>query len=359
MRRANLIRQFLFLSVGGVVFLFLPFPSSAQVPQGVPSSQGQTQEEPLFAIDGHVLTGNFVKIPDMIEVTLERAGALVDQTYIRSDRTFQFSGLHQDTYHILIKADKFEEINQVIPVSGQVSQTFFVNIFLVPKTELSAQTRAVEADDDMGDTISVAMLSAKIPHKAVKWYKKSLELDHKKKLADAQAALEHAVTLAPDFYSAQRNLGILFIRQNQPEKAVIPLQAALKLNPSSGKVSFYLALAYLQTGHLDVALKQFSQAITLSPEKASPYYFQGYIYYKENRLKDAEESLRKAFERDPYVKSFSRLQLANVYMKEANLTEAFHEMELFLKEQPTAQEVSQVMANLRILKQMLGSDVPH
>lgn len=316
---------------------------------------GATQtSNPVFTIRGRVQSEVVNGTPEILEVKLEKVSALVDQSFLRSDHSFEFLNLGPGTYNVVIKDEEFEDVSVAVDVFGRISQIFYVYIMLTPRRKSGTQAQEWEADDEINNTVSVSLLSKKVPPKALKLYRQSLDLEQKRKYPEAIAKLEHAVSMAPDFYSAQRNLGIDYFVSGQSLNAISSLQSALKLNPNSSKVNFFLGLSFLNTGDLPTAQNHFMQAISLAPEKAGPHYFLGYIYYKQNRLEEAEKNLKKAMEFDKALGSYSRLQLANVYLKQSQLEEAYKQMEIFLKEKPNAQEVSQVMSNLRVLRDILN-----
>jgi Flp pilus assembly protein TadD len=337
--------------------VFLSAGSSALLAQRtIPRQSGGLgrDQTPVFKIQGRVQTENQQSVPEMLEVRLEKDGAPVKQTYLPSDDNFEFTNLPEGSYKLVIRPEKFEDVNLNVDVSGRVSQTFYIHVVLVPKGSEAHDANKLRADDDLADTVSVMLLSQKIPSKAQKCYRKSLDLQNKKKYPQAIQQLKQAIALSPEFYSAQRNLGILYMLSESPSEAISPLEAALKINPKSAKVNYTLGLATLRLSDLPHANDYFSRVVSLAPNQAGPHYFQGYIAYKQGRLKDAEASLRKAIAAGGELKSYSRLQLANVYLRQSDLEDAYQQTEMFLKEQPTAQEVSQVIANLKILRELMG-----
>lgn len=348
-----------YIAAAGLVALL---GSSVLSAQSAPSRGGAIStpsELPVFAIHGRVYGDRPNVVPDILEVQLERTSTPVERTFLGSDQSFEFHNLPPGSYNVLIKDERFEDINIGVQVYGQYSQTFYVIAMLTPKKKEATPSQELEADDDLSDAVSVTLLSKKISPKAMKLYRKALELDQHKKYPEAIAELNQAILIDPEFYSAQRNLGILYFLTGEFARSITALQVAMRLNPNSSKVHYFLGLNYLNNNDLGGAQDHFGKAIALAPQKAGPYYFQGYIFYKQNRLADAEKSLKKSLELDNALSSYARLQLSNVYIKESQLQEAYQQMEIFLKEKPGALEVSQVMANLKILREILGPSASH
>jgi tetratricopeptide (TPR) repeat protein len=333
---------------------FISLPLDAQSGGTRVVTGASTGQPAVFTIRGKVYSEYTNIVPEILEVKLEKNFTPVNQAFLRSDHAFEFRGLSAGNYKVTIKDERFEDINIPVEVFGQTSQTFYVNAVLTLKKKDGLQSQQLEADDEMGDTVSVTLLSSKVPGRALKLYRKGLELEQRKKYPEAIEEFKQAVSIFPEFYSAQRNVGVLYFLAGNYADSLTALQTALKLNSSSAKVEYYLGLDCFNLHDLSTAQGHFARVISLAPQKAGAYYFQGYIFYKQNRLKEAEKSLRKALELEDVFSSYSRLQLANVYMKESQLEEAYHQMEVFLKETPHAQEVSQVMTNLKILREILG-----
>ncbi|MBZ5553106.1 MAG: tetratricopeptide repeat protein [Acidobacteriia bacterium] len=342
------------LAMGALFLLLVPLTAEAQAVGNRGSSSSGSGQSPVYTIRGKVYSEYTNIVPEILEVRLEKNFTPITQAYLRSDHGFEFSRIPAGNYNVVIKDTRFEDINVPVEVFGQSSQTFYVNVALTLRKNDKNQSPGLEADDDLGDTVSVTLLSSKVPPKALKLYRKALELDRQKKYPEAIEDLKLAVSIFSDFYSAQRNLGVLEFTDGKYPESMAALQTASRLNPGSAKVQYFLGLDCLNLNDLGTALGHFDKVITLAPQRAGAYYFQGYIFYKQNRLDQAEKSLKRALELDDKFSSYSRLQLANVYMKESQLAAAYHQMEVFLKETPNAQEVSQVMTNLKILKEILG-----
>lgn len=345
----------------GILLFGLLF-AAALLAQSEPTSPTTTrsgQSNPLFTIRGLVMSERVHGVPELLGVNLTKNGALVDQAFMRSDNSFEFRNLSAGVYNVVIKEEAFEEIQLPVEVFGRTSQTFFVTVILQPKEKQSIHSRQMVEDDEFNNTISVGALAKKIPRKAKRLYEKSLRLDQNKKYAEAADLLNQAVAVAPDFYSAHRNLGIDYFRLNRVPESITPLEQALRINPDSAKVHYFLGMAYMDAQNYTVAQGHLEKSILLAPDQARPHYFLGYVFYKQNRLDDAEKSLKRALEMDEVLAGYTRLQLANVYLKRSQLAEAFDQMEIFLKANPTAQEISQVVSNLRVVREMLAQQPPH
>ncbi|MDD5542103.1 MAG: tetratricopeptide repeat protein [Acidobacteriia bacterium] len=308
---------------------------------------------PLVTIRGNVMGDSNAPIPEILEVKLENIQGPVQETFIHGDHNFKFDSLPSGEYTVKIHDDKFEDVNQRVLLDGKISQEYYIAVVLTARKEQRTKAQALEADDELTNAVTVSLLLQKIPKKAMKLYRKSLDFHSKKQGVEEIATLKEALQVAPDFYSAQRNLGVAYYLAHQPDNAIAPLQAALKVNPKSTKVNLYLGLCYLNRKDFNSASSYFDKSAALSPERAAPFYFLGYVDYKLNRLDEAEKHLKRAMMLDPELGSYSRLQLTNIYIKQSQLTEAYQQLEGFLKEQPTAEEAAKVMHDMKILRDVM------
>ena len=335
------------------IFCLLLAASLSWTQPGRSSGNSSNTQNVVFVIQGTVHAEYNTAVPENLEVRLDKNGSPVDQAFLRSDHTFEFHNLPAGNYHVVIKDELFEEVNLGVELFGRNSQSFFLNVMLVPRGNDRKQGRALDADDDLTDTISVTLLTQKIPPKAMKHYRKGIMLSRQQKYPEAMAQMHEAISLFQDFYSAHRNLGILYFQAGQTSNAISSLTTALKLNPRSYKINYFLGISYLREMRLEDAQQYLIRATALEPQNARPYYFLGYIYYRKNLLNEARQSLKKAMENEDQISQYARLQLANVYIKETQLQEAYQQMELFLKENPDAAEIALVIANLKALREVM------
>lgn len=88
---------------------------------------------------------------------------------------------------------------------------------------------------------------------------------------DSQRVLEQGVRLAPDSPTTQSALGLYWLDQGQPLKALPFLERALELDPASGPFTASLAAAEAEAGDIQRALTHYRQAAEIDP--ATPAYW--------------------------------------------------------------------------------------
>ena len=127
-------------------------------------------------------------------------------------------------------------------------------------------------------------------------------------------------------------LGAIYERQKFFDKAEAEFKKALEVNPKSAAVLNYYGYMLGDLGiRLDEAQALVKRALAEDPYNGAYLDSLGWIYYKQNKLADAEATLRKALEReshDPTIHS----HLGDVYAKSGRTEQAFAEWEKSLAE---------------------------
>jgi len=127
-------------------------------------------------------------------------------------------------------------------------------------------------------------------------------------------------------------LGAIYERQKVFDKAEVEFKKALDVNPKSAAVLNYYGYMLGDLGiRLDEAQSLVKRALAEDPYNGAYLDSLGWIYYKQNKLPDAEATLRKALEReahDPTIHS----HLGDVYAKSGRPELAFAEWEKSLAE---------------------------
>jgi len=110
---------------------------------------------------------------------------------------------------------------------------------------------------------------------------------------------EKAISLNENFDQAYDNLGIAYDKSGKPEKSIACYEKALKLNPYSPKTYNNLGNAYTNLNQFDKAIETYKKAIKLNPQYKAIYNNLGVVYYKKGILKEAIKYWEKTLEIDP------------------------------------------------------------
>ncbi len=139
-----------------------------------------------------------------------------------------------------------------------------------------------------------------------------------KKYAEAEQSAQKAEQLAhsnDDKETAWFMLGAIYERQKKFDQAEQEFRKVLEVNPGNASVLNYYGYMLADRGvRLDEATAMIQKAVTQEPSNGAYLDSLGWAYYKQNKLTEAEESLRKASERqkhDPTILG----HLGDVYAK--------------------------------------------
>lgn len=133
----------------------------------------------------------------------------------------------------------------------------------------------------------------------------------------AQAAFDAALKDQPGDYVALTGLGLLRLKQGQPEAALDAFLRAGTMQPRYARAKVWMAVAYYQLGRTQDAIFTLQQASALDEKDPIPWMLLAQIHIDYFEPADAVQAAREALARMPYLKSLN--QLANDQKGSANL----------------------------------------
>lgn len=158
-----------------------------------------------------------------------------------------------------------------------------------------------------------------------------------KRYQDMAGPLEAAQKLSqtnPDKETVHFMRGAMYERLKQYDDAEGEFHKALELNPDNASALNYLGYMFADRGvRLDEAQKLISRALELDPENGAYLDSLGWVYYRQNRLDDAEHALTRALAKsetgqDPTVHD----HLGDVYFKLGKTKDAITQWQASLKD---------------------------
>ena len=278
------------------------------------------------AISGTVLLPAGVQPKTRIRVRLSTPGAEVSTSTDESGK-FYISGLKAGNYTLYIEPDgdlepDIQEIEISDPSSVPSGQVFTVTVRLRRAAGTEARPGTVNAD------------LAGIPKRALEYFRKGLERSSKNDDKGAVELLLKAVAEHSDFMLAHSELGVLYQKLNELEKADQHLQQALKIKPDA-----YEPLA--NRGIVLVRLKRYAEAepvlrAALKIKETAPivHFYLGRSLLGQKRPDDAERPFRTAYEQGGKEMAEARRALATIYLDRGENRKAMEEIEAYLAEAP-------------------------
>jgi tetratricopeptide (TPR) repeat protein len=346
------------------VFLLAGACGLAQAPSNQPRNRVED-----YVIRGKIVIPNQHDFDQRIEVKLEKSGFQVIQTtYTDASGNFDFRNLGPGAYYISVTMEGYEPIHQLVEIFntfGNSTVTIFLNRSAV---EIRDKPFGLDAADP--DVVDVSQMKENFPKKAVQNYEKAIEEKQKGRLENAIRLLEEAVHLAPTFFHAHNNLGILYQSVKRYPDAEREYNRSHQLNAKNERPLVNLGSLYIEesTLHkddreaagelLDKALDALEEAVKLNPRSAMGYFLLGQANYRSDFLQEAEAAFKKSHEIDPHM-SAARLMLANVYVKLQKWEDVLENLDAYLKENPKAADRANVeQMRARIARNLHSSELP-
>lgn len=100
----------------------------------------------------------------------------------------------------------------------------------------------------------------------------------------AEADVDSALALRPDFVGARSNLAVIHLEQGRWERALAELDSLAALRPEDAKVFFDRAHAHRGMGHLDRALEDLDRALRLDSGLVEAYLTRGSLHARRGSL---------------------------------------------------------------------------
>ena len=128
---------------------------------------------------------------------------------------------------------------------------------------------------------------------------------------------EYMARMTPNVAKTHDDLGKVYVRQGQYDRAIAEHQKAVDLDPDFAQAYTHLGIAHSLSGELSRAAELHLQAIALDPEMAQAHYNLGVDYWGMGKLVEAERAFKRSIEvDDEYIRAYSAL--SQVYRKQGN-----------------------------------------
>ncbi len=308
-------------------------------------------------IRGKVRNSSGVNLPQ-ITVSLEGGtGGMINQTVTNNEGDFSFGGLSDTSYLITIAAPDYNPISERVEFVRHISaqdpgETRTVEITLVGRGSGSPRTGLIFVQD--------------VPKPALDAFQQAMKLLGGGRSQEAQAALESAIRIFPDYCDAHFALAGELVKQGKLDEAIKHLNEAQRVNPKDARIWYAFGTALLQQGKYSVAARVFEEAARLNPLEPQYPLMQGTALIdqaaainpstKEGAdsrayfFAEAEKVLLRAYERSRKKLATVHLQLARLYEKKGDKDRAARELEDYLRQSPdvkNADAIREAITKLR------------
>jgi len=268
----------------------------------------------------------------------------------------QLGMLYKDTQNYQAAIYTFQELSRLGDEEDRRSRLLIMDTYRqardLPKALQAGKEAIAKYPDDSSIRSSLAMMlgEAQQPDEAIKLLQAGLKggagdretflsyaqiYERSHRFSEAEAAARKAESLAvqpADNELAWLILGAIFERQKQYEKAEEEFKKVIDVNPKNAMVLNYYGYMLADRGiRLDEAHDLIQRALDQEPFNGAYLDSLGWAYYKQNKLEQAELTLRKAVERESHDPTI-REHLGDVLAKQGRMDLAVVEWEKSLNE---------------------------
>jgi tetratricopeptide (TPR) repeat protein len=155
----------------------------------------------------------------------------------------------------------------------------------------------------------------------------------KRLLKEAEAELSIAVSLKPDYATAQFNLGIVLVEQGRPKEAIDHYKLAIAAEPEFDAAHTNLGRALASIGNTDEALIHFKQALAINPEDSATHNYFGNVLAAQGKFDEALAHFNRALQNAPGDAPI-HFKAGDMYEKLGRNKEAIAEFEAALRIKP-------------------------
>ncbi|MCP3978200.1 MAG: tetratricopeptide repeat protein [bacterium] len=117
--------------------------------------------------------------------------------------------------------------------------------------------------------------------------------------SDSRALFERALSVTSNNYRMHNNLGNVYLRAGEVERASGEFEAALEIKPDYATARNNLGKVWVRRNDMTRAAQQFARAVELEPDYAKAHYNLAQVLGQMGRVDEALQHLRTAVELDP------------------------------------------------------------
>lgn len=162
----------------------------------------------------------------------------------------------------------------------------------------------------------------------------------------AIASYNSVLTYSPNDADANREIAAMYRAKGDNEKAIIHYRKVLALHKDDSEARTALVSIYVKNKQYDEITELLKEAVELNPDDPNNHYKLGLIYDFKKDYENAEASYKKAIEiKADHARSLNAL--GRLYMKAGKLSEARETLEAARKADPTMEETSVLLNNIR------------
>jgi tetratricopeptide (TPR) repeat protein len=162
----------------------------------------------------------------------------------------------------------------------------------------------------------------------------------------ALSSYNSVLTYSPNDADANREIAAIYAQKGDNDKAIVHYKKALAVHKDDSEARTALISIYVKNKQYDEITVLLKEAVELSPEDPVNHYKLALIYDFKKEYDNAVTSYKKAIELKP-DNARALNALGRLYMKTGRLSEAKETLEAAKKADPTMEETSVLLNNIR------------
>lgn len=286
-----------------------------------------------------------------VRVRLESTNISNVLTVTDSEGMFYFNGLDAGQYTIIVEAgEDYEIFREVVDIDPPVNVSRTIYVPPSPRTfNVVADLRLKGTIKTKPGVINAALAS--VPKPALKEFKKALEAASRGETNLAIEKFNEAIKLHPPFFEAHAELGSLYLRTNQLDKAVQSLRTALGINDKNLNVRLNYGIVLLNKKEMIEAERELRMVVKGDETAATPHMYLGIALLGLKRIDEAESELLRAISlKDDEKLAQAHRFLGGIYWGKGNYLQAADSLEKYLKLAPKAADADKIRETVKMLR---------
>jgi tetratricopeptide (TPR) repeat protein len=276
-------------------------------------------------ISGIVMAeGNNQRIEHVHIRLCDGGGNQLEETTTPQTGEFAFRGLQRGHYILTLEANDYESTEMQLDMSytSDKGMTIYMKAIVKPGSASAG-----------GPPVSAHELSMpEAARKLVQSGQKKLYVD--KNPQEALADFQQAVSTAPGYYEAHREIAVAYISMGKTEEAQASLRKSIEVSGDTyGDAEIDLGTLLIEKGDIDTGEKAVRRGLELNPKSWKGFYELGKLDLGRNRLDSALKSAEQARSLAPNVPIIYRL-LANIHIRQKNNQELLNDLDAYIKLDP-------------------------
>lgn len=264
-----------------------------------------------------------------VKVTLTSPDVGTRTAFTDTDGNFIFNGLRSNTYDVVIDGGAdYETHRESVMIEG------------TPVNKMVVHLQYKKGTGPL----------AGVPDTALKAYQKGLSASSKNDNAAAAEQLQQALTIHPTFGLAQNELGMVYLRQGDFEKAIANFVAAQKNLPTSASPFLNHGVALVEQKKFADAKKPLQEALKRNDKLASAHLYVGIAAVGLKDIVEAESAFLKAVKFGGDTVPLAHYYLGGIYWAKKDNKKAVEELETYLKLRPNAPDAEKLRKTIESLK---------